>query len=68
MKKKPYNEIEIIKHVEGVGQILSSVRLLEHQLFDICKMNDAIEDDLIHLKLRLKSLKMNIYAVEDITN
>ena len=54
---------EVLKYVEMIEGILNSVRALEHKLVDTNMSYDLFENEIIQVKLCLKAIKKNIYAI-----
>ena len=60
------NELDFSRYVDSANRILSKVRELEYELYDIYSDNEIIEDDIIEIKQRIKALKMDLCAIEDV--
>lgn len=59
-------DFDVSRYIYFANRILASVRDLEYELYDIYSDNEAIEDDLIEIKRRLKVLKMDLCAMKGI--
>jgi len=60
------DDSEILKYVGEIEDILDSIRVLEHRLIDADMSYDLFETEMIMIKLNLRSIKRNLYAIDDI--
>ena len=61
-------KLDVALFIDEIEKLLDGIRTLEHQLYDAGIFCDEVEDDLIHSKLRLKTMKTDLYAIEEIKN
>ena len=66
MSKMTFTDSPIIlSHIDTLEGMLKELRALEHNLLDDALMDEFFEEHIIHLKLNIKAMKKQLYALND---